>query len=101
MGQAAGRWADRIILTEDDPGPEEVPDICADIGGYIAPFGKSWTVIPDREEAVERAILEASTPAVVVLAGKGAEQQQKRKNGPEPCVPDALLARRALKHYDP
>ena len=101
MGQAAGRWADRIILTEDDPGPEEVPDICADIGGYIAPFGKTWTVIPDREEAVERAILEAHTPAVVVLAGKGAEQQQKRKNGPEPCVPDSLLARRALKHYDP
>ena len=101
MGQAAGRWADRIILTEDDPGPEEVPDICADIGRYIAPFGKGWTVIPDREAAVERAILEAATPAVVVLAGKGAEQQQKRKHGPEPCVPDALLARRTLKHYDP
>ena len=48
-----------------------------------------------------RAILEAATPAVVVLAGKGAEQQQKRKHGPEPCVPDALLARRTLKHYDP
>lgn len=65
-----------------------MPDICADIGGYIAPFGKTWTVIPDREEAVERAILEADTPAVVVLAGKGAEQQQKRKKRPR-----ALCAR--------
>ena len=45
--------------------------------------------------AAERAL------PVVVLAGKGAEQQQKRKHGPEPCVPDALLARRTLKHYDP
>ena len=70
MGQAAGALADRIILTEDDPGPEEVTAICADIGRYIAP------------------------------SGKGCEQQQKRKNGPEPCVPDGMLARRFLDQYN-
>ena len=100
MGQAAGALADRIILTEDDPGPEEVTAICADIGRYIAPSGKGWTVIPDREEAVSQAILACDPPAVVVLAGKGCEQQQKRKNGPEPCVPDGMLARRFLDQYN-
>ena len=100
MAAAAGRWADRIILTEDDPGPEEVVDICADIGRYLAPCGKDYTVIPDREEAVETAVMEVRRPSVVILAGKGAEQQQKRKNGPEPCIPDGTLAQRTLDKYN-
>ena len=100
LGNAAGAWADRILLTEDDPGPEEVVDICADIQGYLDHYGKVGTVIPDRPEAVFRAVLECRTPAVVVLAGKGCEMEQKRKNGPEPCVPDGLLAQKALAEYD-
>ena len=100
MGRAAGALADRILLTEDDPGPEEVAGICAGIQSHIAPWGKEAEVIPDREEAVFRAILDSAVPGVVVLAGKGCEMTQKRKNGPEPCVPDGLLARRALERYD-
>lgn len=100
MGKAAGALADRILLTEDDPGPEAVEDICADVGRYIAPFGKTWSVIPDREEAVRRAVLDGTPPAVVVLSGKGCELVQKRKNGPEPCVPDGMLAQRVLAEYD-
>jgi H(+)-transporting ATP synthase subunit D len=45
---------------------------------------------------VETAILGARRPAVVLLAGKGCEEAQKRKDGPEPCIPDGTLARRAL-----
>ena len=52
------------------------------------------------ERAVETAILEAQRPAVVLLAGKGCETAQKRKNGPEPCIPDGQLAQRALDKYD-
>ncbi|HWS43629.1 MAG TPA: UDP-N-acetylmuramoyl-L-alanyl-D-glutamate--2,6-diaminopimelate ligase [Pseudoflavonifractor sp.] len=100
MGHAAGRWADRIFLTEDDPGPEAVEAICDDIGRYIAPHGKTWTAIPDREKAISTAVLEAERPAVVVLAGKGAEQRQKRREGSVPCAPDGLLARKVLDKYD-
>lgn len=100
MGNAAGEWADRIILTEDDPGPEEVEAICADIGVFLTAHGKDYTVIPNREAAVETAILGARRPAVVLLAGKGCEEAQKRKNGPEPCIPDGTLARRALDKYN-
>ena len=96
MGRAAGRWADRILLTEDDPGSEQVEDICAQIGTYIAPFGKTWTVIPDREAAIKAAIEGAAPGGVVVLAGKGSEIKQKRKNGPEPYASDALLAKKYL-----
>ena len=96
----SGQWADRIILTEDDPGPEEVEAICADIGVFVSAHGKDYTVIPNREMAVEQAILGASRPAVVLLAGKGCETAQKRKNGPEPCIPDGQLAQRVLDKYD-
>ena len=96
MGKAAGEFADRIILTEDDPGPEAVADICAEIGSYIAPYGKGWTVIPDRETAIARAIGEAPSPSVVVLAGKGSEVKQKRSSGAEPYASDGLLARKYL-----
>lgn len=100
MGNAAGALADRIILTEDDPGPEEVADICRDIGVFLTAHGKDYTVVPNRELAVEEAVLKARRPAVVLLAGKGCETQQKRKNGPEPCTPDGELAQRVLRRYD-
>ena len=74
--------------------------ICADIGVFLAAHGKDYTVIPNREAAVETAILGARRPAVVLLAGKGCEEAQKRKNGPEPCIPDGTLARRALDKYN-
>lgn len=100
MGNAAGEWADRIILTEDDPGPEEVEAICADIGVFLAAHGKDYTVIPNREAAGGDRHPGRPPPAVVLLAGKGCEEAQKRKDGPEPCIPDGTLARRALDKYN-
>ena len=100
MGNAAGELADRVILTEDDPAPEAVEANCADIGVFLQRHGKAYTVVPNREQAVEQAILGARRPAVVLLAGKGCETQQKRKSGPEPCIPDGELARRTLERYD-
>lgn len=96
MGRAAGEYADAIILTEDDPGSEEVEAICAEIGSHITPLGKSYTVIPDREKAIQTAIQTAPENAVVILAGKGSEMEQKRKNGPEPYASDGLLAKKYL-----
>lgn len=96
MGLAAGRLAHRVILTEDDPAGENVSEICEEVGKYVTLAGGTFEIVEDREEAVRRAITEAPAGAVVVLAGKGAEGTQKRKNGPEPCVPDALLAKKYL-----
>lgn len=96
MGRAAGALADAIVLTEDDPGHEAVEDICREIRGYIAPFGKPVQIIPQREQAIRTAIETAPNGGVVVLAGKGSERQQKRANGPEPYATDGLLARKYL-----
>lgn len=97
MGRVAAQLAHRIILTEDDPGPEEVPHICADIGRYISAYKKDYTIIPDRPTAIKAALEGANRPAVVLLAGKGSETAQKRKDGPVPCLSDGHLTRLYLQ----
>ena len=94
LAKAADHYADRIILTEDDPGHESVESICADIASHI-PYHKPETIL-DREDAVRAAIEGSPAPGVIVLAGKGCDSTQLRANGHEPCVPDGLLARKYL-----
>lgn len=97
MGVAAGRLADRIVITEDDPGPEPVEDICATIARRVQEQGNScWKIVLDREEAVRCALREARRPAVVLLAGKGSETAMLRAQGPEPWETDAVVFGRAL-----
>jgi UDP-N-acetylmuramoyl-L-alanyl-D-glutamate--2,6-diaminopimelate ligase len=96
MGEAAAGYADRIILTEDDPGPEEVEAICAEVGRVIAAAGKDYAIIADREEAVRQALTDSPRPGVVVLAGRGRQEYQLRKNGPQTFPTDCDLARKYL-----
>jgi UDP-N-acetylmuramoyl-L-alanyl-D-glutamate--2,6-diaminopimelate ligase len=96
MGEAAAGYADRIILTEDDPGPEEVEAICAEVGRVIAAAGKDYAIIADREEAVRQALMDSPRPGVVVLAGRGRQEYQLRKNGPQTFPTDCDLARKYL-----
>ena len=93
MGEVAGRLADRIFLTEDDPATEEVADICAEIA---AGSSKPCAIVLDRRQAIEQAILGCTRPAVVLVAGKGAETIQKRKNGPEVFPGDRAFIAQAL-----
>ncbi|MBQ1344005.1 MAG: UDP-N-acetylmuramoyl-L-alanyl-D-glutamate--2,6-diaminopimelate ligase [Firmicutes bacterium] len=96
MGEAAASYADRIILTEDDPGPEDVEAICAEVGRVIAAAGREYDIIADREEAIRTALAGCPDPGVVVLAGKGDDQWQLRKNGRQSYPSDGVLARKYL-----
>lgn len=97
MGEAAGQWADEVILTEDDPAEEEVEAICREIAAYVT---CPCRTVPDRPEAIRQAILGCEGPTVVVLAGKGAEKRQKRGTGQEPYATDGRYAVDCLKEYD-
>ena len=75
MGRIAERRADRVVLTNDNPRTEDPAAILAAIlGGMDEP--DAATVIPDRAEAIHRALADAAPGDVVVVAGKGHETIQ-------------------------
>ena len=76
IGEACGKYADRIFFTADDPGFEDPRDLGNRLA-HAAADGKAEIIIePDRTIAVERAIMEAPEGSVVVLGGKGPEDTQ-------------------------
>lgn len=101
MGIAAGKYADRIVITEDDPGPENVEDICDEIARNVREQGNdNWQIVLDRSAAIETAVRETERPAVVIVTGKGVDDYMLRKNGPEPCERDGSILKRTLAAYD-
>lgn len=75
MGAIARGGADRIVLTNDNPRGEEPLRIIAEIQAG-AGDGSQVVVIPDRAEAIRRAVSEAGPGDVVLVAGKGHEDYQ-------------------------
>jgi len=75
MGRVASQMADVVIITSDNPrseNPEKIiEDILEGVGGDA-----ECIVLPDREEAIRRAIEEARTGDIVMILGKGHETYQ-------------------------
>lgn len=81
MGEVAGRLADRVMVTSDNPRSESPAQIIADIRAGITQ-GESQPESQvnfevDRAQAIRRAIAEAADEDVVLLAGKGHEAYQE------------------------
>ena len=77
MGIIAGRACSKVYLSADDPGTERVQDISREIGRYMEATGCPYECIPDREEAIRKAIAEAEENTVILVLGKGSENSQK------------------------
>ena len=73
MGRAAARWADHAVLTADNPRSERTEDICADIAAAMVGAIPA-EIVPDRREAIFRALDLAGPGDVVALLGKGHER---------------------------
>jgi len=74
MGKALAELADVAIVTGDNPRSESPEAICAEMTAGLA--ADTFTIIPDRREAIRHA-LELARPAdTVVLLGKGHETTQ-------------------------
>jgi UDP-N-acetylmuramoyl-L-alanyl-D-glutamate--2,6-diaminopimelate ligase len=76
MGEAAARLSDVVILTSDNPRTEDPMKILADVEVGMRETAKAYEKITDRREAITRAIGEARTGDLVVIAGKGHEDYQ-------------------------
>jgi len=76
MGQVAGEYSDLVILTSDNPRTEDPMKIIGEIEVGLSQTGTEFRVVPDRREAIFRAVTAASAGDVVVIAGKGHETYQ-------------------------
>jgi UDP-N-acetylmuramoyl-L-alanyl-D-glutamate--2,6-diaminopimelate ligase len=78
MGELAARYADRVIVTSDNPRSED-PDSIVDqiLAGITAPGAKEKTeAITNRFEAIRQAMGMAQPGDVLLIAGKGHETYQ-------------------------
>lgn len=75
MGAAAAKFADALIITDDNPRSEKPEAIVAEIKAGL-PSGHAARVIHDRAQAITAAVHEAGADDVVVVAGKGHEDYQ-------------------------
>jgi MurE/MurF fusion protein len=75
MAQAARRFADRILITNDNPRQEDPNSIIADI---LSGFGesKNYEIYPDRREAIREGVKGLSPGDVLLVVGKGHEDYQ-------------------------
>ncbi len=75
MGSVAEALSDCIIVTSDNPRKEDPHEIIrAILTGLSSPAHA--LVLPNRGEAIERALQMASPGDIVLIAGKGHEQEQ-------------------------
>ncbi|MEP6996988.1 MAG: UDP-N-acetylmuramoyl-L-alanyl-D-glutamate--2,6-diaminopimelate ligase [Betaproteobacteria bacterium] len=78
MGRLAGRLADRVLVTSDNPRSEDPEAIASEIVHGIRDTGnRRYSVELDRAIAIASAIGEATRGDVVLLAGKGHETYQE------------------------
>lgn len=103
LPEVASRYADRLILTEEDMGTADPKEVLGLMQAIVKKQGKQATIIEDREEAVKAAVKEAvesPEPSVVILAGKGDEATIKRGEVYEPFPGDKVFAEEILTEYD-
>lgn len=77
MGEIAAKYADKVIVTSDNPRFEQPEEIIKDIkaGMDIKARAKSL-FITDREEAIRSAVMTAPKGSIILVAGKGHEDYQ-------------------------
>lgn len=100
MGQIASRLSDLVVVTSDNSRGEDPSGIIGEILGGIDKE-KPYAVIPDRKDAIERAVCEYTNEGdLLLLAGKGHECYEIDRGGVRPFDEREIL-RDALKRlYD-
>lgn len=92
MGRVAGRLADRVVVTSDNPRSEDPLKIISQVAEGI---DKGHGIEADRARAIELAVAQADPADVILVAGKGHENYQEIAGKRLPFS-DAAVAREAL-----
>jgi len=92
MGRAVEELADRVIITDDNPRNEVPEKIVADILAGMERADQAC-VVHNRQAAIEYALSQAAADDLVVIAGKGHEQEQIIGNARRPFSDRHLVER--------
>ncbi len=77
MGRVAGELAEMSIITSDNPRLEDPLAIIAAVEEGMKQSGNpNYRILPDRSEAIRRAVAHAGPDWAVLVAGKGHEEVQ-------------------------
>jgi len=76
MGSIACRFSDRVVVTSDNPRFEDPMFIISEIEKGVKNKFTNYDIMPDRRDAIDKALRLAGEGDVVVLAGKGHEKCQ-------------------------
>ena len=76
MAAAAAKYADKLIVTSDNPRNEDPEAIIRDILVGLENTSADYDVVTDRREAIYHALKIAQKGDIIVLAGKGHEDYQ-------------------------
>ncbi len=103
MGEIAGRLADRIVVTAEDPRTESLEAINAEIARGLVSAGRQagteYRLVADRGDAIAEAVRMAEPGDVVIVTGKGHERSMcfgttERPWSDQEAVAAAIMSRR-------
>lgn len=101
LGKMAGKKADYVIVTNEDPYDDNPMDIIFDVAQGAQEEGKAVDrdlfIIEDRRQAIQKAISLARKGDLVLITGKGCEQYIMSKDGSKIPHDDREVAREILR----
>lgn len=102
LGQMAGKAANVVIVTNEDPYDDDPEEIINEVAEGAKNTGKKLNQdlfkISDRREAIKKALLIARENDLVLITGKGAEQKMAVANGQYIDWDDRKVIRQELKN---
>jgi UDP-N-acetylmuramoyl-L-alanyl-D-glutamate--2,6-diaminopimelate ligase len=96
MGAIAGRYADRVVITNDNPRYEDPQQIINSI--LEGCLNQDTEVIQNRTQAIQTVIKKANESDCIVIAGKGHEDYQEIKGIKHPFS-DQEIVKQALQEW--
>ena len=101
LGRIAGRGADYVIVTNEDPYDDNPMDIINDVAKGAKESGKieneNLFLIEDRRQAIKKAIVLAKDDDTILITGKGSEQAIAIANGKLEPWDDRSVVRELLQ----
>jgi len=99
MGEIAGNYCDKIILTDEDPYDENPKEILNDIfSGIKKEQRKRVKKILNRKKAIKKALSLAKNNDIVIITGKGCEPWMCVKGGKKIPWDDRKIVKEILKN---